>query len=181
MWPANWIKLFRTFPQPSRYPQLPTLSHCCPPHPVPYLPSAHSVPTVTNTVTLLPSTPCSVPSLSPVGTHSYQHCHTAALHTLFRTFSQPSRYPQLPTLSHCCPPHTKLNTYAQLHCQQSTFHHFTLFTSQCYSFRSLLPEGPVGHSMEDFKAVIFFLPMNQYILCLTPPPLSFQLLESQNL
>ena len=57
------------FPQPSRYPQLPTLSHCCPPHPVPYLSSAQSV------------TTCSVPFLSPVSNHSYQHCHTAALHT----------------------------------------------------------------------------------------------------
>jgi len=88
-------------------------SHCCSPHTnqaVPYLSSAQSVPTVTNS-------------------------HTAALHTqskLFRTFPQPSRYPQLPTVtllpsthkssrsvtflnpvgthsyqqSHCCPPHT---------------------------------------------------------------------------
>ena len=93
---------------------------------VPYLSSAQSVPTVTNTVTLLPSThksSCSVPFLSPVSTHSYQHCHTATLHTqikLFRTFPQPSQYPQLPTLSHCCPPHTKLTPNAQLHCQQST-------------------------------------------------------------
>jgi hypothetical protein len=79
------------------------------------LSTAQSVPTVTNTVTLLPSTPCSVPFLSPVGTHIYQHCHTAALHNLFRTFPQPSRYPQLPTLSHCCPPHTKLSPNAQLH------------------------------------------------------------------
>ena len=106
MWPDNWIKLFSTFPQPSQYPQLPT-------------------------VTLLPSThksSRSVPFLSPVGTHSYQqshYCpphtnqavpclssvqsvpkvtnsHTAAPHTQikpFRTFPPPSRYPQLPTVT----------------------------------------------------------------------------------
>ena len=100
------------FPQPSRYPQLPT-------------------------VTLLPSThksSRSVPFLSPVGTHSYQQSHCCPSHQIkaFLTFPQPSRYPQLPTVtllpsthkssrsvpflhpvgthsyqqSHCCPPHT---------------------------------------------------------------------------
>ena len=59
MWPANWIKVFSNFPQPSRYPQLPT-------------------------VTLLPSThksSRSVAFFSPVGTHSYQQSHSCPPHT----------------------------------------------------------------------------------------------------
>ena len=82
MWPANWIKLFRTFPQSSRNPQLPTLSHCYPPHTnqaVPYLSSAQSVPTVTNTVTLLPSTHKTAQMLScALPTVHFQKFHFAS-------------------------------------------------------------------------------------------------------
>ena len=75
-------------------------SHCCPPHTnqaVPYLSSAQSVPTVTNS-------------------------HTAALHTQikpFRIFPQPSRYPQLPTVTLLPSTHTKLSLNAQLHTANS--------------------------------------------------------------
>ena len=134
MWPANWIKMFSNFPQPSRYPQLPTVtllpsthkssrsvpflspvgihsyqqSHCCPPHTnqaVPCLSSAQSVPTVTNS-------------------------HTTALHTQikpFRAFPQYSPYPKLPTVTLLPPTHKSsrsvpfphpvgTHSYQQSHC-----------------------------------------------------------------
>ena len=144
------IKLFRNFPQPSRYPQLPTVtllpsthkssrsvpflspvgthsyqqSHCCPPHTnqaVPYLSSAQSVPTVTNS-------------------------HTAALHTqikLFRNFPQPSRYPQLPTVTLLPSTHTNQNKCSApaLSCTPQTAH----FQKLHFASKIPLSEGKAGN------------------------------------
>ena len=74
---------------------------------VPYLSSVQSVPTVTNTVTLLLSThksSCSVPFLSPIGTHSYQQSHCSlqtqnSAQLPLATVHLPSPYPfHLPLL-----------------------------------------------------------------------------------
>ena len=101
MWPDNWIKLFSTFPQPSQYPQLPT-------------------------VTLLPSThksSRSVPFLSPVGTHSYQQSHRCPPHTN-QAVPYLSSAQSVPTVtnSHTAALHTHKTQpkCSAAHCQQPT-------------------------------------------------------------
>ena len=79
---------------------------------------------------------CSVTFLSPVGTHSYQQ-------------------------SHCCPPHTKLSTNAQLHTANSPPTNSpptnTSFPSPPIAVSDLQPNcngRTSGHSLGTFIAII---------------------------
>ena len=168
MRPANWIKLFRTFPHPSRYPQLPTVtllpsthkpsrsvtflspvgtysyqqSHCCPPHTnqaVPYLSSTQSVPTVTNSHTAALHTHIKPfrTFLSPVGTYSYHQSHCCPPHTI-QAVPYLSSAQSVPTVtnSHTAALHTKLGLLWHTANSPPACQCRTGFTSQYFNFPS---------------------------------------------